>query len=286
MQLPSGLPSSFIGSVGAIRYHVKANVHRKGMHLATKVFLPFSVVGIKDLNQLPQLQNPVEVSKDKTFGVLFWKSKPLTANVSINKQAFVSGENILLSGAIDNQSDVKIKECGVKLIKQTEYRATTGKKRSDTESVYKCPQPAIEKETKTDWSNVSVFVPCLPPSDLDGCQIINTKYHLLVRIVPSGLHTALELTFPITIGTIPYQQNVAAASASADLPPYGSVQPSYEVYLGGSNESSSEKGSQDEEEEDDDEDDEEKDGEKNEEDDDVGIKDYKPKYPTFKILSA
>ena len=282
MQLPSGLPSSFIGSVGAIRYHVKANVHRKGMHLATKFFLPFSVVGIKDLNQLPQLQNPVEVNKVKTFGVLFWKSKPLTANLSINKQAFVSGENILVSGAIDNQSDVKIKECGVKLIKQTEYHASTGKKRSDIETVHKCTQPAIEKETKADWSNVSVFVPCLPPSDLDGCQIINTKYHLLVRIIPSGLHTALELTFPITIGTIPYQQNVAAASASADLPPYGSVQPSYEVYLGGSNESSSEKGSQDEEGEDDDEDDEEKD----EEDDDVGIKDYKPKYPTFKTLSG
>ena len=267
MQLPSGLPSSFIGSVGAIRYHVKANVHRKGMHLATKVFLPFSVVGIKDLNQLPQLQNSVEINKDKTFGILLWKSKPLTANLSINKQAFVSGESILVSGAINNQSDVKIKECGVKLIKQTEYRATTGKKRSDTESVYKCPQPAIEKETKADWSNVSVFVPCLPPSDLDGCQIINTKYHLLVRIIPTCLRAALELTFPITIGTIPYQQNGGATTATPDLLPYGNVQPTFGTYLGDSTESSSGKdlfffdGK------------------------DVhgDIKKYKPKYPTFKM---
>ena len=250
-----------------IRYYVKANVHRKGMHKAKKVFLPFSVVGIKDLNQVPQLQNPVEVSKDKTFRVLFWKSKPLTANLSINKQAFVSGENILVSGAIDNQSDVVIIECGVKLIKQTEYLAATGMKRIVTDTVYKCRQPAIEKETKTDWSNVSVFVPCLPPSDLDGCQIINTKYHLLVRIVPTCLRAALELTFPITIGTIPYQQNGGATTATPDLPPYGNVQPTFGAYLEDSTESSSGKdlfcfdGK------------------------DVhgDIKKYKPKYPTFKM---
>ena len=50
-------------------------------------------------------------------------------------------------------------------------------------------------------------MPCLPPSDLDGCQIIKTAYILLVRIVPPGMHFALELTFSITIGTIPFRQN-------------------------------------------------------------------------------
>ena len=174
--------------------------------MATNVLLPFSVVGIKDLNVFPQLQNPVQMHNQKTFGALFWKSKPLTANLSINKQAFVSGESILVSGVINNESDVKIKECEFKLIRHTEYYAM-GKKRSEKDTVYKCLQPAIEKETKANWTNVPVFVPCLPPSDLDGCHLINTAYILLVRIVPPGVHFALELTFPIVIGTVPYRQN-------------------------------------------------------------------------------
>ena len=206
MQLPLHIPSSFIGSVGKIHYRVKANVHRRGMHMATNVLLPFSVVGIKDLNVFPQLQNPVKMHNQKTFGALFWKSKPLTANLSINKQAFVSGESILVSGAINNESDVRIKECELKLIRHTDYYAR-GKKRSDKDTVYKCSQPAIEKETQANWTNVPVFVPCLPPSDLDGCHIIKTAYILLVRIVPPGMHFALELTFSITIGTIPFRQN-------------------------------------------------------------------------------
>ena len=216
MQLPLHIPSSFIGSVGKIHYRVKANVHRSGMHMATNVLLPFSVVGIKDLNVFPQLQNPVQMHNQKTFGALFLKfvkilfyskSKPLTANLTINKQAFVSGESILVSGVINNESDVKIKECELKLIRHTDYYAM-GKKRSERDTVYKCLQHAIEKETKANWTNVPVFVPCLPPSDLDGCHLIKTAYILLVRIVPPGVHFALELTFSIVIGTLPFRQNV------------------------------------------------------------------------------
>ena len=176
--------------------------------MATKVTMPFSVVGIKDLNYLPHLQQPLSLEKHKTFGMLLWKSKPLTAQITINKQAFVSGENILVSGSIRNESDTKIKNCELKLIRLVNYQAR-GKTRSDKKVVYKCDQPGISKESEAKWNNIPVFVPALPPSDLDGCSIIHTEYFLEVRIVPPGVAFALEQTFNITIGTIPFHQQYA-----------------------------------------------------------------------------
>ena len=215
LQLPTGLPSSFIGSVGKITYLVRANVHRAGLHLATKVTTPFSVVGIKDLNSLPHLQSPLSLENHKTFGILFWKSKPLSATITINKQAFVSGESVLVSGLIKNESDTKITHCELKIKKVVQYHARS-KTRSDSTTVYKCSQPGIEKESESCWQNVPVFIPSLPPSGLDGCNIIHTQYFLEVRIVPPGMHFALELTFNITIGTIPFHRNT--------LPSYNAIQ--------------------------------------------------------------
>lgn len=236
LQLPLQLPSSFIGSVGKITYLVRANVHRSGMHLATKVTLPFSVVGIKDLNYLPQLQSPLSLENHKTFGILFWKSKPLSAQITINKQAFVSGENILVSGFIKNESDTKITHCDLKLIKSVQYHAR-GKTRSDRQTVYKCSQPGIDKESDATWQNLPVFVPSLPPSGLDGCNIIHTNYLLEVRIVPPGMKFALELFFNITIGTVPFRQQFAPppppsggyappAAAGGYMPPGELAEPS------------------------------------------------------------
>ena len=49
------------------------------------------------------LKQVARMENNKKFGALFWKSKPLKADMSINKQAFVSGESIYVSGLIDNQ---------------------------------------------------------------------------------------------------------------------------------------------------------------------------------------
>ena len=208
LQLPPQIPSSFVGSVGRVTYFVRANVHRAGMHLANKLTLPFSVVGIKDLNYLPLLQHPLALENYKTFGMLCCASKPLIAQLSINKQAFVSGENILVSGLIKNESKTKITRCDLKLLKLVHYYAM-GKTRCDKlETVFECSQPGVDKESEETWQNVPVFVPSLPPSQPDGCHSIDIKYFLKVRVVPSGLSLALELTFNITIGTIPFRQHV------------------------------------------------------------------------------
>ena len=222
-----------------ITYNLQGNVHRTGMHRATEVTLPFSVVSIKNLNHLPHLQQPQSIEDHKKFGMLFWKSKPLSAQISINKQAFVSGENILVSGLIKNESKTKITHCDLKLIKLVKYYAqrlnsrpagydqfhAREKMRSEKQTVYKCSQPGIDKESEVTWQNVPVFVPSLPPSHMDGCNFIDIQYFLEIRIVPPGIRFPLELTFEVTIGTIPFTQHPSPFVPAADC----AAPPSYDI---------------------------------------------------------
>ncbi|XP_063693389.1 arrestin domain-containing protein 1-like [Bolinopsis microptera] len=225
IKLPPHIPSSFTGSVGKIVYQVRADVHLSGIHTAASVTLPFTVLGVKDLKFEVHLHNPVAMSNNKTFSTMYhdkslgavsvWrKSKPIIAHLSINKQGFVSGEDILVSGVINNESDVDIKECELKLIETAQYRVGGGKK-SEKITAYKCTQPAIDKESKAIWDNVPITVPCIPPSGLDGCSIITNSYSVLIRIIPCGVHFALELSCDITIGTIPFQEE----TVSLPIPP-------------------------------------------------------------------
>eukprot|EP00116_Pleurobrachia_bachei_P006706 sb/3466968/ len=107
------------------------------------------------------------------------------------------------AGVIDNQSDVKIKHCELNLMKKVTFRAQ-GRTESTHTKVHAVTQPGMDKSDVAKWSNVKVFVPCLPPSNLDGCSLIDVQYHLHIRIVPPGVHFALDLDFPINIGTIPF----------------------------------------------------------------------------------
>jgi hypothetical protein len=163
------------------------------------------------------MQDPVTIERKKKFGFSV-NSKPLTAQISINKEAFVSGESILISGVISNQSNVRIEECHVRFAKTVNYHAggTTIKEKA---VVFKCKQPGVDKESCVNWENIPVPIPSLPPSDLDGCKIISIHYKLSICFVPHGIHNSLEFTFPITIGTIPFEPGPGSSEASLP-PPY------------------------------------------------------------------
>ena len=76
---------------------------------------------------------------------------------------------------------------------------------------------------KLPFLQVALFVPCLPPTGLDGCNIIDIRYTLEIKIVPPGLAFALELNYPVTIGTLPFRPVVfppagGASSGRASVP--------------------------------------------------------------------
>lgn len=52
-------------------------------------------------------------------------------------------------------------------------------------------------------TNLKLYVPPIPPSNLDNCSIIQLKYRLHIHVHVSGMHKKIDKKYPIFIGTIP-----------------------------------------------------------------------------------
>ncbi len=106
--LPLGLPSSFHGEFGSIRYSLEAIVGQSWA-FDSKAHVPFQVAGIVDLNNEPTAQVPVTVKACKTFGLIF-KSGPLDVTLRIPRGGAVPGEYVPFIAEIFNKSDKTVTE--------------------------------------------------------------------------------------------------------------------------------------------------------------------------------
>ena len=214
LQLPYNAPSSFVGHHGTVMYKVVYNVHRP-WKMAKKKVMGLSVCSVSDLNLVPEARNSITVTNHKTFGVLMFKSKPLSMEINVNKTGFVSGETIYINGFIDNKSSTKIKHCEVKLFQRVLYYARSssssgggilhsgGGSKMAQKLIQELQQPGLEPKSSEKWVNLAFHIPSAPPTGLDGCNLINLSYHMQIRVVPPGIHFALEIDFPVFIGNIP-----------------------------------------------------------------------------------
>ena len=214
LQIPYNVPSSFVGHYGTVMYKVVYNVHRP-WKMAKKKVMGLSVCSVSDLNKVPEARNSIAVINQKTFGVLMFKSKPLSMEIIVNKTGFVPGEPIYINGFIDNKSNTKIKHCEVKLFQKVEYKASSssitgggishsaGGSKTAQKLIQELQQPGLEPKSSEKWVNLAFHIPPAPPTGLDGCSLINLSYHMQIRVVPPGARFALEIDFPVFIGNIP-----------------------------------------------------------------------------------
>ena len=234
LQLPYNAPSSFVGHHGKVMYKVVYNVHRP-WKMAKKKVMGFSVCSVTDLNKVPEARNSIAVTNQKTFGVLMFKSKPLSMEINVNKTGFVPGETIYINGFIDNKSSTKIKHCEVFLFQRVEYYASSssvtggsnlhsgGGSKTAQKLIQGVQQTGLEPKSSDKWVNLAFHIPSAPPTGLDGCNLINLSYHMQIRVVPPGIHFALEIEFPVFIGNIPLR----------DVPMPGQPQTGYPQQLPG-----------------------------------------------------
>eukprot|EP00095_Tigriopus_kingsejongensis_P010743 maker-scaffold277_size226016-snap-gene-0.23 protein:Tk10743 transcript:maker-scaffold277_size226016-snap-gene-0.23-mRNA-1 annotation:"arrestin domain-containing protein 3" len=134
--LPQGLPSSFEGSVGQIRYSVKATMDRKN----TKAF--FTINGILDLNHQPGINNPVQVMDHKNLCCFCCRSGPISAVVRMPKTGFVPGEVLVLDAEVENKSSRTMNRSQVRLMQIVKYRAVT-KSQTEENRIVKIDQGEI-----------------------------------------------------------------------------------------------------------------------------------------------
>ncbi|PIC47195.1 hypothetical protein B9Z55_006630 [Caenorhabditis nigoni] len=132
--LPKECPTSFEGTFGFIRYFVR--VHIDVPHwLDTKVERAFSVSSTVDLNSIPGARDPVEVKVERMNNKLgcfpfLGNHGKVIYTVSIiqirsNKVGCVSGEKIIVTGTIENQSSKTLGPIRQTFLCKTKYRDET-----------------------------------------------------------------------------------------------------------------------------------------------------------------
>ena len=230
--LPVNLPGTFRGAHGSIHYFVRGHVHRSGL-FSDKMgsVLPFTVAPIRDLNNTPEKQEPVTGTVERSLGVI--GRKPVHVTVQLNKKGFVSGESVLISAQLDNESGVNIDHCKVSLRKTVTF-STADRKRAlalgvsarshidmaftDRTVVAKTRLGGVKKGAKVELPQVCLEIPADAPPTMEHCSLIDVAYTIKFECVPSGLHRRYRIimVFLIDIGSVQFRDVGQAVPLTAN----------------------------------------------------------------------
>ncbi|CAD7093280.1 unnamed protein product [Hermetia illucens] len=240
IQLPPHVPTSYNGFYGQIRYEVNLAIDRPWKY--DNIFRqPFTVISPLDLNTNPIYRAPVEKKEEKQFccGTCFYfKNDPIVLNADIPYSAFAPGQNIDFKIFVGNESNVDCREVKIKLVQTTEFSTRTPEAKHRTESMKVAEKKlgAVLKLSRKEYKDF-LKIPAVAPSSLETCSIIKVKYTLEINVKIAGLHTNMNISVPVTIGTIPLAGTVAGGDSVITMqpqangqrdgqpPPYSSIAP-------------------------------------------------------------
>lgn len=206
-QLPEGIPSSFEGKHGRVRYSIKAVIVRSLLQRNFECKQPFTVNAPLDLNTITEAKMPGSGSAVKNKFSLLRTSGPISIKVWIDHCGFVPGQKIFFNATIDNQSGDQCRETKVQLIQEVKYVTKAGRKHPSNWSkhtLYEVKRGSFGAfET---WDRVPIEIPPVVPSHLPGCGIIDINYKLLFTLDPSALSRNVEIPIEVIIGNVPLRE--------------------------------------------------------------------------------
>ncbi|XP_077989028.1 arrestin domain-containing protein 3-like [Glandiceps talaboti] len=212
-QLPtSGLPYSFEGTAyGYVRYTVKSNIDRpwKFDHNTKRAF---TVTGIPvDLNRYPDSMFAQQDEDQKTVCCLCCATGPITMTATTDRKGYVSGEIISVGMDVDNVSSRDINDSEAALVQKckfTAFRHGHGWRHTRTtkEKVSIIKGMGCGPNDKISWRGQPLPIPPIPASGLEGFEFIDIEYCVKFEADISNTPFDLDVSIPVTIGTIPLQQ--------------------------------------------------------------------------------
>ncbi|XP_066267267.1 arrestin domain-containing protein 3-like isoform X1 [Branchiostoma lanceolatum] len=221
-QLPQqGLPCSFEGAHGYVRYYIKGTIDKpwKFDHTVKRAF---TVLDMYDLNQEPTALTPMAGQKSKMLCCLCCASGPIELQVQTDRTAYCPGETVQMRGNVENNANEKVTHVTAKLIQVVSFHATS-KSRSSSSTLSKTECQGCA-EGQSSQVQMSLTVPAIPPSSLRYCSIIDIDYALEISGHIDGAHTSMDMTFPIKIGFIPLRSYYPSAP-SFPAPPAAPAAP-------------------------------------------------------------
>ncbi|GAB6023910.1 hypothetical protein CHUAL_008645 [Chamberlinius hualienensis] len=215
--LPMSLPTSMEGTYGRTRYTCSAYISRP-WRFNPKCKAAFTVLELIDLNTLPSIGNPVNGFGSVPVRRLCCKSGSISANVSVNKQGFVSGETMHISARVENASTTKIKHSKATLTCVIKYRAGSYSRIESLKVAEVIRDATMEPDNVFHWEDEKLLIPPIHPTTIAVLSnLITIHYILKFSVVPSRIISRkLEIEIPITIGTIPLVDDFSIFNSSSN----------------------------------------------------------------------
>ncbi|XP_035725454.1 arrestin domain-containing protein 17-like [Vespa mandarinia] len=199
-QLPQNIPCSFEHKIGYIRYTAKAIVDIPWrLNWWTKS--AFTVVTPFDLNPVSHQCVGINEETMKDFSFCCFDKGSINVQIKIPSLGYVPGQFIMTEVISDvKSSNINVTKISTKLEEEIIFHAQSFTEKAEILVQKNHEDGPIGKHHQT---NLKLYIPPLPPSNLEHCGIIELKYCLRVKVHVNGMHTKIDKKYPILIGTIP-----------------------------------------------------------------------------------
>ncbi|EZA61081.1 arrestin domain-containing protein 2 [Ooceraea biroi] len=216
IQIPLNIPCSFEHKYGYIRYTIKAIIDRP-WRFDHECKAAFTVITIYDLNAHRERCISLHDEVCKNFYTLCCFDGTMNVEITIPTTGFVPGQYIEVTLGLRNNNNIVQRVCA-KLEQFLQFHAKGDFHISSTTKRDKSIVAGMQKMGPFDQNaviNLQIYVPPIPPSDLEFCSIIQLRYFLYIILEVSGLHLNISKEYPIVIGTLPLRPDPSAPMISS-----------------------------------------------------------------------
>lgn len=102
--------------------------------------------------------------------------------MTLDRGGFVPGESISVSAYVSNKSKITIKSTKAALTETIEYLARGKIVQVEKRELAVIARGKIRAGSIDKWQNESIYVPPLPPTNLEGCHLIDIRYDVFVSL--------------------------------------------------------------------------------------------------------
>ncbi|XP_018336415.1 arrestin domain-containing protein 3-like isoform X2 [Agrilus planipennis] len=203
----SSLPCSFESKPCCIRYYIKVTLEipyaspPQGMKY-------FTIIGPHIDCMEEQYLKPIVLQDSRSVCCWCCKTGTLTLRCTLERSAYVCNESLKLKATIDNQGESEVR-LRVQFVQHCEFfidRGVLGINKETKHIVFEYKGDYVKQNSRTKWDSAnSLVIPTMPTSLVGICRLAQIYYVLSVSLDNEKDIDIVHLTFPITIGNVPFR---------------------------------------------------------------------------------
>ncbi|KAF5291604.1 hypothetical protein FQA39_LY14326 [Lamprigera yunnana] len=230
-RLPEQLPSSHESQTGwgCIRYTIKG-VLDKSWAFNNEAVVALNVISPLDLNYVPRIREPVEMSVDKVLCSCFCgNNDPLIFKFTLPTIGYIPGQDVQVGAYVQNLTNATAQGVKFKIKKATEYICEFPHRSTKYEEEDLAFQTfdGIGAHSEKSWT-ASLRLPdtTLYPN-MVPCNLINVTYTLKGEVLLPCPHTNLTAYVPLMIGNVQIRDMEFNSLGPPSLGPSNASAPNY-----------------------------------------------------------